>query len=323
MDSLEVKVIAGVVVGLFGLIIVYGALKIHNKLLHAKMEKTARKEIQMNNPHRYYYLLLFDGDSEKLSSFKDSVIFLKSVTQEANLPTLKLFILTRISGKARDALLTDIGNKSIDEIIDLITQSCDSKTTSDQVLPKLKAIKRGTARQRYCEEIESRCSQLSRTYVKEGIPQVTAKKIATKAGVDTLIKTVSTENAKIVLQAGSFPTIEQAIQKLNELPDNTESNDVNHIFNINANQKRYQNFNQRQRGNWKRGVNSNNNNFARRCGICITDVIDSRSTKADRNCCVLLSQNSTCPIFLHCTTPGQNCSTLVSHRPCHNGRCTA
>lgn len=49
MDSVEIKVIAGVTVGLFGLIIVYGALKIHNKYLHAKMEKTARREVQMNN----------------------------------------------------------------------------------------------------------------------------------------------------------------------------------------------------------------------------------------------------------------------------------
>lgn len=49
MNSVEIKVIAGVTVGLFGLVIVYGALKIHNKLLHAKMEKTARREVQFNN----------------------------------------------------------------------------------------------------------------------------------------------------------------------------------------------------------------------------------------------------------------------------------
>lgn len=153
---------------------------------------------------------------------------------------------------------------SIDEIIEQVSKSCESKITSEQVLAKLKTIKRGTAKQQYCEEVESLCSQLSRAYIKEGIPQAIAKKIATKAGVEILIKTVSAENAKIVLQAGSFPTIEQAIQKLNELPDNTESNDVTRVFNINTNQKRFQNFNQGHQRNWRRGANNNNNNFTRR-----------------------------------------------------------
>lgn len=209
-------------------------------------------------------LLPFDGDSEKLSSFKDSVKFLKTATEAANHPTLKLFIITRISGKARDALPSDIDDKSIDEIIEQVSKSCESKITSEQVLAKLKTIKKGTAKQQYCEEVESLCSQLSRAYIKEGIPQGIAKKIATKAGVETLIKTVSAENAKIVLQAGSFPTIEQAIQKLNELPDNTESNDVTRVFNVNTNQKRFQNFNQGQQRNWRRGANNNNNTFTRR-----------------------------------------------------------
>ncbi|XP_062554598.1 uncharacterized protein LOC134219748 [Armigeres subalbatus] len=189
-------------------------------------------------------LLPFDGDSEKLSSFKDSFIHVPLGTRYTPEPEYSSDAGLELNATEEKYTQVELSSGSWEDW--------------------LKAIKKGTARQQYCEEIESLCSQLSRTYVKEGIPQVTAKKIATKAGVETLIKTVSTENAKIVLQAGSFPTIEQAIQKLNELPDNAESNDVNRIFNINANQKRYQNFNQGQRGNWKRGVNSNNNNFARR-----------------------------------------------------------
>lgn len=137
----------------------------------------------------------------------------------------------------------DITDKSIDDIVDLIKQNCESKVSSEQILAKLNGIKKGSPKQQYCDEIESLCSKLTRTYVKEGIPQATAKKIATKAGVETLIETVPTDNAKIILQAGSFQAIEQAIQKLNELPDNTDSNEQNRIFNVNANHKRFQNFN--------------------------------------------------------------------------------
>lgn len=155
----------------------------------------------------------------------------------------------------------DITGKSIEEIVDLISQHCESKVTSDQVLAKLKGVKKGSPKQQFCEQIESLCNQLTRTYVKEGIPQATAKKIVTKSGIEPLVKTVPTENAKIVLQAGSFSSIEQAIQKFNELPDNSENNELNRIFSVNANQTRYQNRNQ-HRGNGRYAPrDAGNSNF--------------------------------------------------------------
>lgn len=208
----------------------------------------------------------FDGDASKLSAFVDGVKFLKNVaTTETQKKMLKLFLLTRISGKARDALPSDIANLTIDEVLRLIITNCESKITTDQILAKLKSIKKGLPKQQYCQEVEDLCDKLTNTYVRENIAHATAKKLATKAGLDALINVVSSNNSKIVLQAGTFTSIEQATQKLNELPDvNENSDNTNRIFNVNSNQRRNQFQGMNQRGNWRRGTNHNGNNFSPR-----------------------------------------------------------
>lgn len=201
----------------------------------------------------------YDGDAEKLSAFVDGVKFLQSVaTTETQQTTLKLFLLTRISGKARDSLPNNIQGLNIDEIVNLITSNCESKVTIDQMLAKLNAVKEGLPKQQYCKEIEDLCSKLTKTYVRENVPLETAKKLATKASLDTLIKLVPNNNAKLVLQAGTFKAIEDAIQRLNELPDGNGSNsNINRVFNLNANRIKHQG---QQRGSWRRGTYNNINN---------------------------------------------------------------
>lgn len=49
MNSVEIKVIAGVAVGLLALAVVYGALRLHGKFMKAKIERTTRKEVRLNN----------------------------------------------------------------------------------------------------------------------------------------------------------------------------------------------------------------------------------------------------------------------------------
>lgn len=49
MNSIEIKVIAGVVVGIFCLVVFYGAIRLHTKFMKAKIEQTARREVRLNN----------------------------------------------------------------------------------------------------------------------------------------------------------------------------------------------------------------------------------------------------------------------------------
>lgn len=206
----------------------------------------------------------FDGDSEKLSAFVDGVKFLQTVMQNEHHPTLKIFLLTRISGKARDALPNDNVDRSIDEMITLIKNTCESKATPEQIMAKLRGVKRGMTKEQYCQEVETLCNKLANAYVKENVPYTTARKLATRVGLETLINIVPTEKAQTVLHAGTFDTIEQAIQKINELPNQNENMDiVNRVFNVNRNQARFQNQGPR-RGNWKRGTNNYGNQLPNR-----------------------------------------------------------
>lgn len=209
-------------------------------------------------------LMPFDGDAEKLSAFIDGVKFLKKVYTQAQHGTLKLFLLTRISGKARDALPNNIQETTIDAMIDLIKSACESKTTAEQILAKIKSVKRGLSKQQYCQEVEILCNKLTNIYVRENVPHATAKKLATKAGLETLINSTSNETEKIILQAGTFSTIEEAIQKVNELPDSVESsNSMNRVFHVNS--KRIMQKRQTQnRGNYNvapRGSHQSNQRY--------------------------------------------------------------
>lgn len=49
MDSIEIKIIAGVAVGILCLVILYGTAKLHSKFMKAKIEQTARREVRLNN----------------------------------------------------------------------------------------------------------------------------------------------------------------------------------------------------------------------------------------------------------------------------------
>lgn len=79
-------------------------------------------------------LMPYDGDSNKLLAFVDGVKFLKSVTTDNEHPTLKFFLMTRISGKARDAIPNDNVDRSIDQIVDLIKDICGCRETTEQAL---------------------------------------------------------------------------------------------------------------------------------------------------------------------------------------------
>lgn len=200
-------------------------------------------------------LLPYDGDDEKLPAFIDAVKLLKTMAPNDE-QTLKLFLMTRIGGKARNALPTDVTNKTINDIVKLIKDACECKTTTEQVMAKIKSVKKGLPKQQYCNEIETLCNKLANAYMKDNVPHETAKKLAAKAGLETLIKLTPNETAKMALQIGSYSTIEQAIQKLNELPENENQNQMNNVFHFNHRRSTP------NRGNWRRG--SNNNNFTPR-----------------------------------------------------------
>ncbi|KXJ62508.1 hypothetical protein RP20_CCG004539 [Aedes albopictus] len=97
---------------------------------------------------------------------------------------------------------------SIDQIVDLIKDICGSRETTEQALAKLKSVKRNVSRHQYCQEIEELCHKLIRSYIKEDVPHATAKKLATKAAVNTLINIVPNEKLIVAKEPIKSLTLE-------------------------------------------------------------------------------------------------------------------
>ena len=163
----------------------------------------------------------YDGASVGLEAFVDSVNLLAELIPPAHIATAIKFIKTRLSGKARFALPAE--PLTIGEIIDAVSRTCKSKETPEIVLAKLKTTSNKGDQQKFCDEVETLSQKLATVYVSDQIPLAVASKMATKAGVDALINGVQNSALKIILRAGSFSTVNDAIQKIIENSDTTNT----------------------------------------------------------------------------------------------------
>lgn len=193
----------------------------------------------------------YDGSAAGLESFIDSVNFLKELIQPNHTAMAVKFLKTRLTGKARcgfpDTIVT------IDALIEHIKIKCQDTLTPDLIVAKLNATKQRGQVLNFCEEIENLCSKLENSYISQKVPENVAKAMTTKAGVNALINGINASETKLILKAGNFSSIREALQKAQEsATDNTSSQ----VFNLRNKQfnpnERKMNF----RGN---GFNRNRN----------------------------------------------------------------
>lgn len=204
---------------------------------------------------------VFDGTPEKLESFIDSVSLFKDAVdadfaacQPAQIVAARKmvakFIKTRLTGTARQAIPD---TEDVEEIMKSLQEKCKFKVTSDNMLAKLKGIRQKADVDNFCEEVEKLTSRLQTLYVQEGIPGAKAETMATKCGVDTLIRGVKNAETKTILKAGNFTSMNAAIQKLqeNDVASNGNNQEAKIFF---AN--RYERHNSFSRG-YARGRGAN------------------------------------------------------------------
>lgn len=202
----------------------------------------------------------YDGSPTGLEAFIDSVGLLADLTAPDHIATGIRFLKTRLSGKARSAVPPNA--RTFQEITDAVKQACKSIETPDSVLAKLKATKNKGDQQKFCDEVEILSQKLSTLYVENQIPADVANKMATKAGVDTLINGVSNAEIKIILKASEFNSVQKAIQKINETqPEQFQ------ILSFNTRGRGRGNFrNNAQYSSYPRNRSAPNNDFNRSHG---------------------------------------------------------
>lgn len=126
--------------------------------------------------------------------------------------------------------------------------------TSDTFFSKLKNLKQIGSIQKFSEIIESTADQLESALLQEGYSMENANKVATNAGVNALSAGVKNARTQIVLEAGNFEKLSQAITKALEIDNRPSQANV-------FTQKRVGGgrYNSRFNGNNQNGYNRNQN----------------------------------------------------------------
>lgn len=203
-------------------------------------------------------IIEFDGKSENLRSFIDSLHLVESIksTHEAIAVSL---IKTKLKGNARNL----INNEStISEIISKL--NCSVKGESVEVLTaKIMNTKQNNKpANNYCNEIENLTKSLENAYISDGLSCELAGKYSTQIAVKALTKNCTIDKVKLIMEAGQFNNMNDAISKfINSCTEITgQQNAVLHFGNRpNKNNFRGNYTKFRGRNNFPR--NNNNNRF--------------------------------------------------------------
>lgn len=158
----------------------------------------------------------YDGNAEGLDAFIDSLQLAKDLIKPEHAPTLLKLAKTKLTGKARLGLNAEVNN--LDALIADIRQRCKDITSPESIIAQMKAlkIKPNESTKEYCDSVEKCCAKLKAIYVNQEIPPTVADKMAMKVGIDTLVSGISNPETKLILKAGTFSSLSQAITKVNE-----------------------------------------------------------------------------------------------------------
>lgn len=164
----------------------------------------------------------FDGSEDKLTSFLDALTLLKAnvETHEGNAVA---YVKTRLTGKARNI----VGESATLEEISLKLKNGIKSESSQSVTSKLLNLKQRYNDAKYITEIEGLTHKLKQAYIGEGVPENVAESYTTNTTIKALSANATSEKVKIIMEAGNFHTVQEAMQKfVNVTAENSSSTTV-------------------------------------------------------------------------------------------------
>lgn len=203
----------------------------------------------------------FMGEPTELATFIDQIDLLNSLTEAAQKETMIRFLITRMGGKARDAL-----PEGIDSVEGIKTcLKTHIKPDSSQVIEgKILALHIDkTNMTKFAEKAEKLAEQLKHSLVIEGFSKEKAQELTIRKTIEMCRKNSRNETVKAVLSASTYNNPNEVISAMlvqqniakDEQKDNYNKFDKNKKFN---NNNKRGNF--RGRGNYRSNNYNNQNN---------------------------------------------------------------
>lgn len=203
----------------------------------------------------------YAGDPLALDSFIDAIELLKLLCERENNTIFVKFVMTRLEGLAREAIITETAT-----VDDIITQlKTGIKTESSKVIEgRILALRAdNTSLVKFAEQAEKLADQFRRSLCLEGFSREKAKELAIDKTREMCRKSAKNDTVKAVLAASSFSEPKEVIAKMiieiNNLKQDRPQTQYTHKFG--NNNKRPGNFNKNFKNN-----NNNGNNFQNKNG---------------------------------------------------------
>lgn len=160
----------------------------------------------------------FDGSFDALEGFIDALELLQMHVGNHTATAVSM-IKTKLSKKARTCLLPT--DNTIPLIIARLRASIVSES-SEALIAKMQNVKQKEKKaNKFSKEIEELADQLQSAYISEGNTPTLATKYTTQQTVSALMKNSSNERVKLVMQAGNFSSVNDAVAKF--VSSNNES----------------------------------------------------------------------------------------------------
>ena len=203
----------------------------------------------------------FDGKVSNLTRFLDALNFIDD-NKETHENTAVRMIKTKLIGKARDYITDD--DNTIKLIRDKLKNNIKGETTKS-LNTKLLAVRQlNKTANEYVKEIEEITDSLKTAYITEGLTPSLAETYSTDCAVKAMIKNANNDKVKLLMEAGEFSDLNQAVTKFVSASTDTKSHSVLYMSNRNFyNDRNRNNRNRRFFNNRNNGYNYNNNSFKR------------------------------------------------------------
>lgn len=211
----------------------------------------------------------FDGTFGKLRSCIDALSIIRDAAGTHEAVAVNL-IKSKFTDDGRDCLLDT--DDTVQKIIDRLKGSIKGET-SESVIAKMQNIKqKDKPTSKFVKEIQDLAISLKSVFISEGVPHNLADKFVVQQSVLAMKHNASLDKVKLVMEAGKFDTLNEAIAKFISTSNETASHDSvmfmsQNKFNRFGRHNNYNNGPQRgqrnysnYRGNNSRGYYNNNNN---------------------------------------------------------------
>mgnify|MGYP006950110078 CR=1 FL=1 len=151
----------------------------------------------------------FDGQYANLESFCDALT-LVDASVGAHVAHAVALAKTKLKNDSRMYITNEA---TLQAIINTLKNEIKPDSTS-VITSKLMNVSQAKKKANdYVKEIESLAADLKRAYITDGLPLSVATSYATKAAVEAMQKNASNDKVKLVMEAGNFSNLNDAVSK--------------------------------------------------------------------------------------------------------------